>query len=102
MLTVLFQNKQLLNAVLMNVFKWEKVIDVLVDKTDVLKENNMNLELVYVLITELMWSKFGLKGSAKNVIAVQKYKPIFDQLIEMYELEKLSTSLSPKGKLLGY
>lgn len=89
----------LLNAVLMNVFKWEKVIDVLVDKSGILsKEKNMNRELVYVLITELMWSKFGLKGSAKNIIAVKNYKNIFDQLMEKHELEKLSTYLPPKGK----
>lgn len=82
----------------MNVFKWEKVIDVLVDKSNILeKESNMDPELVYVLITELMWSKFGLKGNAKNILAIKKYKNDFIRLMKENELEQLSTSLPPKG-----
>lgn len=83
----------------MNVFKWEKVIDVLIEKSNILeKENNMDRELVYVLITELMWSKFGLKGHAKNILAVKKYKDEFLKLMKENELEKLSTSTPTKGK----
>lgn len=100
-ITCVFQNKLLLNAVLMNVFKWEKVIDVLVEKTNILeKEKNMDPELVYVLITELMWSKFGLKGNAKNILAIKKYKTEFQQLMNESELVKLSTSIPTKGKML--
>lgn len=93
-----FQNKLLLNAVLMNVFKWEKVIDLLVEKSNILeKENNMDPELVYVLITELMWSKFGLKGNAKNILAIKKYKDEFLQLLKENELVKLTNSIPTKG-----
>lgn len=82
----------------MNVFKWEKVIDVLVDKSNILeKEINMDPELVYVLITELMWSKFGLKGNAKNILAIKKYKNDFIRLMKENELEQLSNSVLPKG-----
>jgi len=85
----------------MNVFKWEKVIDVLVEKSNILeKEDNMDRELVYVLITELMWSKFGLKGSAKNVLAIKKYKDEFSRLIKENDLEKLSESTDTKGTFL--
>ncbi|XP_025417729.1 probable 28S rRNA (cytosine-C(5))-methyltransferase [Sipha flava] len=92
-----YPNKLLLNAVLMNVFKWEKVIDVLIEKSNILeKENNMDRELAYVLITELMWSKFGLKGSAKNIMAVKKYKSEFLKLMEENDLKNLTTSLPPK------
>lgn len=92
-----FQNKLLLNAVLLNVFKWENVIDILIEKTDILRKENMEHELVSVLITELMWSKFGLKGQAKNIVAVKKYKQNFIQLMKDENLEKLSTALPPKG-----
>jgi len=84
----------------MNVFKWEKVIDVLVEKSNILeKENNMDRDLVYVLITEMMWSKFGLKGTAKNILAVKKYKVEFLQLMKENDLEKLTTSMDTKGTL---
>eukprot|EP00102_Acyrthosiphon_pisum_P006813 XP_003240601.1 PREDICTED: uncharacterized protein LOC100574697 [Acyrthosiphon pisum] len=93
-----YPNKLLLNAVLMNVFKWENVIDVLVEKSNILeKENNMDRELVYVLITEMMWSKFGLKGTAKNILAVKKYKDEFLQLMKENDLEKLTSSTHTKG-----
>ncbi|KAF0760966.1 putative 28S rRNA (cytosine-C(5))-methyltransferase [Aphis craccivora] len=86
-------NKLTLNAVLMNVFKWEKVIDVLVEKSNILeKENNMDRDLVYVFITEMMWSKFGLKGNAKNILAIKKYKNEFLKLMKENDLEKLSGS----------
>lgn len=85
----------------MNVFKWEKVIDLLVEKTNILeKENNMDPELVYVLITELMWSKFGLKGNAKNILAIKKYKNEFSQLLKENELVKLTDSIPTKGNML--
>lgn len=84
----------------MNVFKWEKVIDVLVEKSNILeKENNMDRDLVYVFITEMMWSKFGLKGTAKNILAVKKYKAEFSNLIKENDLEKLSTATYTKGTL---
>lgn len=87
----------------MNVFKWEKVIDALIDKSNILeKENNMDRELAYVLITELMWSKFGLKGTAKNIMAVKKYKSDFLQLMEENDLKNLTTSLPPKGFTTNY
>lgn len=93
-----YPNKLSLNAVLMNVFKWEKVIDVLVEKSNILeKENNMDRDLVYVFITEMMWSKFGLKGTAKNILAVKKYKAEFSNLIKENDLEKLSTATYTKG-----
>lgn len=82
----------------MNVFKWEKVIDVLIEKSNILeKENDMDRELVYVLITELMWSKFGLKGTAKNILAIKKYKNDFFKFMKENELEKLTTSTPNKG-----
>jgi len=82
----------------MNVFKWEKVIDVLVEKSNILeKENNMDRDLVYVLITEMMWSKFGLKGTAKNILAIKKYKAEFLKLMKENDLEKLCTSTHTKG-----
>lgn len=82
----------------MNVFKWEKVIDVLIEKSNILeKENCMDRELVSVLITELMWSKFGLKGTAKNILAIKKYKSEFLKLMKENELEKLTTSIPTKG-----
>ncbi|XP_025190935.1 probable 28S rRNA (cytosine-C(5))-methyltransferase [Melanaphis sacchari] len=93
-----YPNKLLLNAVLMNVFKWEKVIDVLVEKSNILeKENNMDRDLVYVFITEMMWSKFGLKSDAKNILAVKKYKDEFLKLIKENDLEKLSVSTISKA-----
>lgn len=94
-----FQNKLLLNAVLMNVFKWERVIDVLVEKSKILEKENMDRELVYILITEMMWSKFGLVGSAKNLLAVKKYKAEFLQIMKDNDLEKLTTSTHTKGTL---
>lgn len=82
----------------MNVFKWEKIIDVLIEKSNILeKENNMDRELAYVLITELMWSKFGLKGNAKNILAIKKYKNEFIQLMKENDLEKLTTLIPTKG-----
>lgn len=82
----------------MNVFKWEKVIDVLVEKSNILeKENNMDRDLVYVFITEMMWSKFGLKGNAKNILAIKKYKNEFLKLMKENDLEKLSGSKYTKG-----
>lgn len=87
----------------MNVFKWEKVLDVLIDKSNILeKENNMDRELVYVLITELMWSKFGLKGNAKNILAVKKYESEFQQLMKQNDLQIMSTSIPTKGKLFNH
>lgn len=92
-----YPNKLSLNAVLMNVFKWEKVIDELVEKSNILeRENSMDRDLVYVLITEMMWSKFGLKGTAKNILAIKKYKVEFLKLIKENDLEKLSTSTPTK------
>ncbi|XP_015371013.1 PREDICTED: probable 28S rRNA (cytosine-C(5))-methyltransferase [Diuraphis noxia] len=93
-----YPNKLSLNAVLMNVYKWEKVIDVLIEKSNILeKENNMDRDLVYVLITEMMWSKFGLKGTAKNILAIKKYKAEFSKLMKENDLEKLCTSTYTKG-----
>lgn len=87
----------------MNVFKWEKVLDVLIDKSNILeKENNMDRELVYVLVTELMWSKFGLKGNAKNILAVKKYESEFQQLMKQNDLQKMSSSIPSKGKLFCF
>lgn len=84
----------------MNVFKWEPVLNVLVEKSNILeRESNMDRELVYVLITELMWSKFGLKGKAKNVLAIKKYKDEFKKLIKENELDKLTSSIPTKSKL---
>lgn len=57
----------------------------------------MDRELAYVLITELMWSKFGLKGQAQNILAIKKYKQDFVQLMEDNDLKKMSNSLPPKG-----
>ncbi|KAE9522864.1 hypothetical protein AGLY_016733 [Aphis glycines] len=92
-----YPNKLTLNAVLMNVFKWEKVIDVLVEKSNILeKENNMDRDLVYVFITEMMWSKFGLKGNAKNILAIKKYKNEFLKLMKENDLEKLIGSKHTK------
>ncbi|XP_060847324.1 26S rRNA (cytosine-C(5))-methyltransferase nsun-5 [Rhopalosiphum padi] len=94
-----YPNKLSLNAVLMNVFKWEKVIDVLVEKSNILeKEYNMDRDLVYVFITEMMWSKFGLKGNAKNILAVKKYKNEFLKLMKEDDLEKLSAPTHVKVK----
>lgn len=82
----------------MNVFKWEKVIDVLVEKSNILeKESNMDRDLVYVFITEMMWSKFGLKGNAKNILAIKKYKNEFLKVMKENDLEKLSGSKYTKG-----
>lgn len=82
----------------MNVFKWEPVLNVLVDKSNILeKESNMDRELVYVLITELMWSKFGLKGNAKNILAITKYKNEFQKLMKENEIKKLTPSIPTKG-----
>lgn len=85
---------------LMNVFKWEPVINVLIEKTNILeKESFMDRELVYVLITELMWSKFGLKGNARNILAIKKYQGEFTKLVKENELEKLISSFPIKGVL---
>lgn len=87
-----------MNAVLMNVFKWEKVIDVLIDKSNILeKEQNMDPDLLSVLITEMMWSKFGLKGDAKNIVAVKKYKDEFVELMKDDDLKKISCMTPQKG-----
>lgn len=91
----------LLNAVLMNFFKWEKVIDVLIDKTNILeKEKKMDPDLLSVLITEMMWSKFGLKGNAKNILAVKKYKNKFVELMKDQDLQKLSRSTLEKSNYI--
>ncbi|XP_050529715.1 28S rRNA (cytosine-C(5))-methyltransferase-like [Daktulosphaira vitifoliae] len=92
-----YPNKLTLNAVLMNVFKWEKVIDVLIEKSNILeKERNLEKDFASVLITEMMWSKFGLKGTAKNILAVKKYKHEFVNLMKENDLEKLVTSMPLK------
>ncbi|XP_050444058.1 28S rRNA (cytosine-C(5))-methyltransferase [Adelges cooleyi] len=93
-----YPNKLTLNAVLMNVFKWEKVLDVLIEKSNILKkENDLDKNLAYVLITEMMWSKFGLKGSAKNILAIKKYKHEFVKLMKELNLETLVTSMPNKA-----
>jgi len=85
----------------MNVFKWENVIDKLIEKSNILKkENNMDLNLLYVYITEMMFSKFGLKGNAENILAIKKYKNEFVQLMLDNDLEKLSKPTPMKGKFL--
>lgn len=86
----------------MNVFKWEKVIDVLIEKCDILRKENMDRELVCVLITELMWSKFGLRGHAKNILAIKKYKEEFIKLMKENKLEQMTSSLPTKSILLSY
>lgn len=87
----------------MNVFKWESVVSTLIEKSKILeKENNMDHDLMHVFITEMMFSKFGLKGNAKNILAIKQYKNEFLKIMKDNEFDKLSKSTPTKGTLNNF
>lgn len=86
---------------MMNVFKWEPVIHILIQKCNILiKDPDIDIDLIYILITEMIWSKFGLDGNDKNILTIKSYKDELTTILADNKFEKDSIINPIKGILL--